>query len=91
MSFNKFRRFGRGGVILVISALFLLGASGDRSLEERQLEAQEYINLINRGQRAYYVENGSFTSTIDELGLGIQTETENYKVRLCGFVATRLE
>ena len=68
--------------MVVFSALFLLGAGGDRSLEERQLEAQEYIDMINRGQQAYYVENGSFTNRIDELGLGIRTETENYSYRI---------
>ena len=75
---NKILRCSGGGFIVVISALFILGASGDRFIEQRQLEAQEYIDQINRGQRAYYSENGSFTNRIDELGLDIPTETENY-------------
>lgn len=87
-NFKKFRRFGRGGVMVPISALFLLGASGDRCIEQRQLEAKEYIDLINRGQQAYYVEEGSFTNRIDELGLHIvlgfdmPTETEDYSYRI---------
>lgn len=85
---NKFMRLGRGGVMVVVSALFILGASSDRSIEERQLEAQKYIDLINRGQQAYYSENGSFADRIDELGLHIvlefdmPTETEDYSYRI---------
>ncbi|MDY6802574.1 MAG: type IV pilin-like G/H family protein [Cyanobacteriota bacterium] len=96
--FTKIIQFSRGGVIVVISALFLLGAGSDkpsgtlrdrealrmqhRSIEERQLEAQEYIDLINRGQQAYYSERSSFTNRIEELGLDIPTETENYSYRI---------
>ena len=75
-------RFGRCVITIAISALFLLGFSGDRSLEERQLEAQEYMASITKNQQAYYIESGSFADRIDELGLGIPTETENYSYRI---------
>ncbi|MEQ8383783.1 MAG: type IV pilin-like G/H family protein [Coleofasciculus sp. A1-SPW-01] len=39
---------------------------------------KNYIGSMNRAQQAYFFEKGNFTDNIDELGLGIRTETENY-------------
>jgi hypothetical protein len=33
---------------------------------------------MNRAQQAYYLENSEFGSGVDNLGLGIQTQTTNY-------------
>jgi hypothetical protein len=34
---------------------------------------------MNRAPQAYYLENTAFTTSIDELGVGIQQQTENYQ------------
>ena len=34
---------------------------------------------MNKGQQAKFAENGSFSNSVDALGLGIKTETSNYK------------
>lgn len=44
-----------------------------------QSEAKTYIGSINRAQQAFYLENEKFSSTIEDLSLGISSETSNYK------------
>ncbi|MBD1936070.1 type IV pilin-like G/H family protein [Microcoleus sp. FACHB-68] len=41
--------------------------------------ARERIGSMNRAQQAYYWENNSFSESVDKLGLGIKTQTENYE------------
>ncbi|HLO47250.1 MAG TPA: type IV pilin-like G/H family protein [Kamptonema sp.] len=48
----------------------------------RESEGRQYINAMNRAQQAFYAENEKFTTVIDELGLGIKTETENYSYQI---------
>lgn len=42
-------------------------------------EAKQNIGSINRAQQAYFLENGTYADTIPVLGLGISTQTNNYK------------
>lgn len=44
----------------------------------RQSEAKQYVASLNKGQQAFYIENARFTSSLQELGLGIKSETQNY-------------
>ena len=44
----------------------------------RQTEAKQYVASMNKGQQAFYAENARFTPSLQELGLGIKSETENY-------------
>ena len=68
---------GLGLLVLIFSAIaapsFLTQAN-----KAKQAEAKVYINSMNRGQQAYFLENDKFSSSISELGLGINPETENY-------------
>jgi type IV pilus assembly protein PilA len=45
----------------------------------RQSEGKQYISSMNKGQQAYYAENNALTNSVDGLGLGLKTETTNYK------------
>ncbi|MFN9394390.1 MAG: type IV pilin-like G/H family protein [Pseudanabaena sp.] len=45
----------------------------------RQSEAKTYVGSMNRGQQAYFLEKVKWAKTIDEIGLGIKSETENYR------------
>ncbi|MBH8574527.1 type IV pilin-like G/H family protein [Nostocaceae cyanobacterium CENA369] len=47
-----------------------------------QSEGQLFIGAINRAQQAYYLENEKFSSTLEQLQLGIKPETENYRYRI---------
>ena len=60
--------------VLVFSSFFLCNANG-----ARQSEGKQYVGSMNRAQQAYYAEKVAFATSIDALGLGIKTETNNYK------------
>ncbi|MEG3842021.1 type IV pilin-like G/H family protein [Microcoleus sp. herbarium14] len=44
----------------------------------RQTEAKQYVSSMNRAQQAFYAEYATFSSTLQKLGIGIKSETENY-------------
>lgn len=44
-----------------------------------QDEAMNYVGAMNRGQQAYYLEYSKFSSSLEELYLGIPMETEHYR------------
>jgi type II secretory pathway pseudopilin PulG len=45
----------------------------------KQSEAKQYVGSMNRAQQSKYGENDSFVNSIDALGIGIKTETTNYR------------
>ena len=48
----------------------------------KQSEAREYVSSINKGQQAYFAEKSVFSTSVKALGIGMKTETENYKYSL---------
>jgi type IV pilus assembly protein PilA len=56
----------------------LVGFEG-MATKAKQSEGKQYVSSMNRGQQAYYAENSVFSNYIPALGLGIKTETNNYK------------
>jgi type II secretory pathway pseudopilin PulG len=48
----------------------------------RESEAKQYIASMNRAQQAFYIEKEKFATALDELGLGIKPETENYSYQI---------
>ncbi|WP_449416941.1 type IV pilin-like G/H family protein [Phormidium nigroviride] len=68
--------------------LMLIGAFGAiayplffacRSNKSPSSEAKQYVGSMNRAQQAYFAEKSAFATSVDALGLGIKTETTNYK------------
>jgi type II secretory pathway pseudopilin PulG len=47
--------------------------------KSKQSEAKQYVSSINRAQQAIFIEKSAFATSINALGLGIKTETTNYK------------
>ena len=60
----------------------LVGTSTSWLMKVKQGEAKHYVSLMNRAQQASFAENNAFATSIDALGLGIKTETNNYKYSL---------
>lgn len=57
--------------------------SESKSIKQvKQTEAKQYIGFMNKAQRAKFAKNGAFSTSVDTLGLGIKTETTNYKYSL---------
>lgn len=48
----------------------------------RQAEGKQNLGGMNRAQQAYYLENEKFASKIEDLGIGIKPETENYRYQI---------
>ena len=42
-------------------------------------EATQYVGSMNRAQEALFIEKSAFATSFDALGLGIKTETTNFK------------
>ncbi|MHC5597701.1 MAG: type IV pilin-like G/H family protein [Nostoc sp.] len=56
----------------------LKAESKESSLQSAQLLSKINIGSINRSQQATYLEKTAFVNTIEELGLGLKSETEDY-------------
>jgi type IV pilus assembly protein PilA len=65
-------------IITILSAI-ALPSFLDCSLKARQSEAKQYLSSMNRAQQAYFAEKGAFSNSLTALGLGIKTQTTNYK------------
>lgn len=50
-----------------------------KASEADETEGKQYVSSMNKAQQAYYAEHGEFTNSIPNLGLGIRSETANYK------------
>ena len=50
-----------------------------KASEADETEGKQYVSSMNKAQQAYYAENGEFTNSVPNLGLGIRSETANYK------------
>jgi hypothetical protein len=51
----------------------------NQATKARQSEGKTFIGSMNRGHQAYYIENDKFAPTIEDLSIGIPSETSSYK------------
>ncbi len=63
------------GVLASIALPSFLGQVG----KSRQAEAKTYLGTITRAQQAYYAEHNEFATNFKDLGVGIETKTNNYE------------
>jgi type II secretory pathway pseudopilin PulG len=68
--------------IAMLSVPYYAVTSPGQANKARESEAKTYIGSINRGQQAFLLENSKFAEDIDQIGLGIQSESENYKYEI---------
>ena len=76
-------------VIIIIGILSAIALPSflNQANKAKQSEAKTYVGSMNRAQQAYYLENDEFVtevSSFGELGLGVSTQTENYKYAMTG-------
>ncbi|MEG4497138.1 type IV pilin-like G/H family protein [Microcoleus sp. F10-C6] len=45
----------------------------------KQAEGKHHVSSMNRAQQAYFADKGAFSTSIEALEIGIETETNNYK------------
>lgn len=68
-------------VIIIIGILSAIALPSflNQAAKARQSEARTNVGALNRAQQSYYLENQGFTTTINDLGIGITTSTNfNY-------------
>jgi type IV pilus assembly protein PilA len=65
-------------IIIGILAAIALPSFLNQSNKAKQSEAKTYVGTLNKGQQAYYTEKNTFTSVIDNLGVGVKGATVNY-------------
>ncbi|MGJ5673457.1 MAG: type IV pilin-like G/H family protein [Nostochopsis sp.] len=68
------------GVLAAIALPSLLGQVN----KAKQSEARNYVGTVNRSQQAYYLEYQKFATNLDELQVGIKTQSENYNYAITG-------
>ncbi|AFY68811.1 hypothetical protein Pse7367_0503 [Thalassoporum mexicanum PCC 7367] len=49
-----------------------------RIAKAKAAEARNYVGSMNRAQQAFYFENAAFTDDLQELAVGIESESQNY-------------
>jgi serine/threonine protein kinase len=79
---NKIKSLiGVGAIVLTLSAIALPSFTNQAN-KAKQSEAKQYVASMNKGQQAVFAEKASFASKIPDLGLGIKSETDNYKYQI---------
>ena len=78
-------------VIIIIGILSAIALPSflNQANKAKQSEAKQYIGSMNRAQQAYYLEQNKFADddNFGKLGLGIATQTANYKYIIAGELA----
>ena len=67
------------GVIGAIALPSFLVSGGGGCIPPKTGEARQYVGSMNRAQEALFIEKSPFATSVDALGLGIKTETTNFK------------
>ncbi len=75
------------GCLLLLMGIGVIGAialpsflvSGGGGCMPKTGEARQYVGSMNRAQEALFIEKSAFATSVDALGLGIKTETTNFK------------
>jgi type IV pilus assembly protein PilA len=73
-------------VIIIIGILSAIALPSflSQANKAKESEAKQYTGSMNRSQQAKYSENNKFATTVDELGMGIKTQTTNFTYKVDG-------
>ncbi|GAX41102.1 general secretion pathway protein H [Tolypothrix sp. NIES-4075] len=76
-------------IIIGVLAAIALPSLLSQVSKARQSEAKQNSGAMNRAQQAYFLENNNaFTSQLEQLALGIRTQTDNYKYEISSASST---
>jgi Tfp pilus assembly protein PilE len=64
-------------VVMILAAITLPSSSGCGG-KAKQSEPKLYVSSMNKGQQAKYAEEGTFSKSMNDLGIGLKTQTTNY-------------
>jgi len=66
-------------IIIGILAAIALPSFLNQANKGKQSEARTYVGSLNKGQQGYYTEKSKFGTQDTVLGVGLNTDTSNYK------------
>ncbi len=66
-------------IILSVLAAMALPTYLNQAAKARQAEAKQTLGALLRSQQAYRLEHGAFSKDIGDLGIGVGSETQNYR------------
>ncbi|MBD3881679.1 type IV pilin-like G/H family protein [Phormidium tenue FACHB-886] len=69
-------------IIIGILAAIALPSFLSQAAKAKQSEAKIYVGSVNRAQQAYRIEKPQFAATVEQLQIGIPTETTDYKYEI---------
>lgn len=71
-------------VIIIIGILSAIALPSflNQANKAKESEAKQYTGSMNRAQQAKFAELGGFATSVDGLGLGIKSQTTNYKYEI---------
>jgi hypothetical protein len=64
--------------IVVIGALALPSVM-EKTNRPKALEPKYYVGSMNRAQQSIFIDKSAFATSVNALGIGLKTETTNYK------------
>jgi len=72
------------GCLLLLMGIGVIGAIAlppflSRVTKAKQSENKQYVSAMNKAQQAVFIETSAFATSFDALGIGIKTETTNFK------------
>ena len=81
---------------IIVSSLIIGVATATQSFNNvvgkaREVEAKIIISAVNMLQQPFLIENQRFASTLEELNLGIPSETENYEYKVVALDRTQAQ
>ncbi len=76
--------YGGCGCLLLLMGIVVISAIALPSFLNQggkapQSENKQYVSAMNKAQQAVFIETSAFATSFDALGLGIKTETTNFK------------
>jgi len=76
--------YNRCRCLLLLMGIVVIGAIALPSFlyqpgKSKQSENKQYVSAMNKAQQAVFIETSAFATSFDALGLGIKTETTNFK------------
>jgi type II secretory pathway pseudopilin PulG len=70
--------------LLLLMGIVVIGAIAlppflSKVTKAKQSENKQYVSAMNKAQPAVFIETSAFATSFDALGIGIKTETTNFK------------
>jgi prepilin-type N-terminal cleavage/methylation domain-containing protein len=78
-------------VIIIIGILSAIALPSflNQANKAKESEAKQYTGSMNRAQQSKFAEAGTFVTDIDKLGIGIKTQTTNFKYTITATDVTK--